>query len=412
MIYFQQKELEVCIVEREENKLFKFATKELSQDAFICWCINWFNYKESVKGNKDKEKLVKMSEEILNKILENTDINSSHIKEVKIIRQFENIDITLVITTKSSKQYIVIIEDKVGANLNEHQQQDLYVGKLTKALKDNKEKQDLLGVTEFNEKNIIPVFWKTSVWSEEKEELQKELTKNTKKEVVCINGNDTLEMLKDYIKCSEIVEDFYICLQDYLRINNQLQDDEYCVKKIVENGKIIEGTTFSKNYYVYNCFSKLIGKEYTGKSHPQTGGKVLDNLSKRILKENILNKSNSLERRNNKENVIAVDTIRFFKFGTSYKNRLSEDNKLWYEELEQKIVDKGEFYTNLRYIYLFARKLNVFRKEQYEFLGLYKLIDYDKKNKTRIWEKQELPHNTVPLNEDEIIKVIKSIENK
>ena len=399
-------------MEREENKLFKFATKELSQDAFICWCINWFNYKESVKGDKDKEKLVKMSEEILNKILENTDINSSHIKEVKIIRQFENIDITLVITTKSSKQYIVIIEDKVGANLNEHQQQDLYVGKLTKALKDNKEKQDLIGVTEFNEKNIIPVFWKTSVWNEEKEKLQKELTKNTKKEVICINGNDTLKMLKDYIKCSEIVEDFYICLQDYLRINNQLQDDEYCVKKIIENGKIIEGTTFSKNYYVYNCFSKLIGKEYTGKSHPQTGGKVLDNLSKRILKENILNKSNSLERRNNKENVVAVDTIRFFKFGTSYKNRLSEDNKKWYEELEQKIVDKGEFYTNLRYIYLFARKLNVFRKEQYEFLGLYKLIDYDKKNKTRIWEKQELPHNTVPLNEDEIIKVIKGIENK
>lgn len=399
-------------MEREENKLFKFATKELSQDAFICWCINWFNYKETIKGDKNKEQLVKMSEEILNKILENTDINSFHIKEVKIIRQFENIDITLVITTKSSKQYIVIIEDKVGANLNEHQQQDLYVGKLTKALKDNKEKQDLLGVTEFNEKNIIPVFWKTSVWNEEKEELKKKLTKNTKKEVVCINGNDTLEILKDYIKYSEIVEDFYICLQDYLRINNQLQDDEYCVKKIVENGKIIEGTTFSKNYYVYNCFSKLIGKEYTGKSHPQTGGKVLDNLSKRILKENILNKSNSLERRNNKENVVAVDTIRFFKFGTSYKNRLSEDNKKWYEELEQKIVDKGEFYTNLRYIYLFARKLNVFRKEQYEFLGLYKLIEYDKKNKTRIWAKQELHHNTVPLNEDEIIKVIKGIENK
>ena len=399
-------------MEREENKLFKFATKELSQDAFICWCINWFNYKESVKGNKDKEKLVKMSEEILNKILENTDINSSHIKEVKIIRQFENIDITLVITTKSSKQYIVIIEDKVGANLNEHQQQDLYVGKLTKALKDNKEKQDLIGVTEFNEKNIIPVFWKTSVWNEEKEKLQKELSKNIGKEVVCINGNDTLELLKDYIKSSEIVEDFYICLQDYLRINNQLLEDEYCVKKIVENEKIIEGTTFSKNYYVYNCFSKLIGKEYTGKSHPQTGGKVLDNLSKRILKENILNKSNSLERRNNKENVVAVDTIRFFKFGTSYKNRLSEDNKKWYEELEQKIVDKGEFYTNLRYIYLFARKLNVFRKEQYEFLGLYKLVEYDKKNKTRIWEKRELPNNTVPLNEDEIIKVIKGIENK
>ena len=94
------------------------------------------------------------------------------------------------------------------------------------------------------------------------------------------------------------------------------------MKKIIENGKIIEGTTFSKNYYVYNCFSKLIGKEYTGKSHPQTGGKVLDKLSRRILDEKVLNKSNKLERRNNKENVVAVDTIRFFNFGTSYKNRL------------------------------------------------------------------------------------------
>ena len=339
-------------MEREENKLFKFATKELSQDAFICWCINWFNYKETIKGDKNKEQLVKMSEEILNKILENTDINSFHIKEVKIIRQFENIDITLVVTTKSSKQYIVIIEDKVGANLSNHQRKDLYVSNLTKALKNNKERQELLGITEFNEKNIVPVFWKTRVWNEEKEELQKELSKNIGKEVVCINGNDTLELLKDYIKSSEIVEDFYICLQDYLRINNQLSEDEYCVKKIIENEKIIEGTTFSKNYYVYNCFSKLIGKEYTGKSHPQTGGKVLDKLSRRILDEKVLNKSNKLERRNNKENVVAVDTIRFFNFGTSYKNRLSEDGKKWYEELEQKIVDKGEFYTNLRYIYL------------------------------------------------------------
>ena len=399
-------------MEREENKLFKFATKELSQDAFICWCINWFNYKENVKGDKKKEQLVKMSEKILDKILENTDISSFHIKEVRIIRQFENIDITLVITTKSSKQYIVIIEDKVGANLSSKQKRDLYVSDLIKALENNEDKQELLGVTEFNEKNIIPVFWKTSVWNEEKEKLQKELTKNTKKEVICINGNDTLKMLKDYIKCSEIVEDFYICLQDYLRINNQLPDDEYCVNKIIENGKLIEGTTFSKNYYVYNCFSKLTGKEYNKKSHPQTGGIILDKLSKRIIKEKVLNDSNKLEKRNNNKNIVAVDTIRFFKFKTSYKNKLSEDNKKWYEQVEQKNVDRGEFYTNLRYIFLFARKLNVFRKEQYEFLGLYKLIRYDENSNTRLWKKQKLPNNTVFLNEDEIIKVIKSIENK
>ncbi|MCR4658546.1 MAG: hypothetical protein K5770_20295 [Lachnospiraceae bacterium] len=31
------------------NNIFNFATKELSQDAFICWCINWINFpKESL----------------------------------------------------------------------------------------------------------------------------------------------------------------------------------------------------------------------------------------------------------------------------------------------------------------------------------------------------------------------------
>ena len=399
-------------MEREANKLFKFATKELSQDAIICWCINWFNYKEKVKSDKKKEQLVKMSEKILDKILENTDINSFHIKEVRIIRQFENIDITLVITTKSSKQYIVIIEDKVGANLSSKQKRDLYVSDLIKALENNEDKQELLGITEFNKDNIVPVFWKTSVWNENKEELQKELSKYIGKKVICINGNDTLEILKEYIDYSEIIEDFYTCLQDYLRINNQLPDDEHCVNKIKENGKLIEGTTFSKNYYVYNCFSKLTGKEYNKKSHPQTGGIILDKLSKRIIKEKVLNNSNKLEKRNNNKNIVAVDTIRFFKFKTSYKNKLSEDNKKWYEQVEQKNVDRGEFYTNLRYIFLFARKLNVFRKEQYEFLGLYKLIRYDENSNTRLWEKQNLPNKTVFLNEDEIINVIRSIENK
>ncbi|MBR0491643.1 MAG: hypothetical protein IJJ82_06340 [Clostridia bacterium] len=397
-------------MEREENRLFKFATKELSQDAFISWCINWFNYKEDVKGNKNKEKLCKMSEEILNKILSSKKISVKDIGKVDIVRQFENIDILVVVTLKNLEQYLIIIEDKVSASLSNHQRKDLYVTKLINALENNKEKQYLLSLSNFNKDNIIPVFWKTSEWSEKKEDLKKELEKNIGKEVICINGNDTLEMLKEFTQCSDIVEDFYTCLQEYLRFNNQLPEDDYCVEKIIKNEKILEGTTFTKNYYAYNCFSNLIGKKYNGKSHPQTGGIVLNKLSKRILDEKILNNSNKLERRNNKENVIAVDTIRFFTFGTSYKNYLSVDNRIWIEEVEKKIVDKGEFYTNLRYIFLFARKLNPFRKEQYEFLGLYKLAKYDEKKNTRQWEKCELADNQIPLNEEGIIKVIKKLE--
>ena len=31
----------------EKNNIFNFATSELSQDAFICWCLNWLNYEDS-----------------------------------------------------------------------------------------------------------------------------------------------------------------------------------------------------------------------------------------------------------------------------------------------------------------------------------------------------------------------------
>ena len=94
---------------KEENKLFKFATKELSQDAFISWCINWFNFKDSVKGNKNKEKLTQLSENILEKILINTNVKVKDIKEVSIIRQYIGIDILLIITTKKLEEYFVII---------------------------------------------------------------------------------------------------------------------------------------------------------------------------------------------------------------------------------------------------------------------------------------------------------------
>ena len=91
-----------------------------------------------------------------------------------------------ITTNKSKEQYIVIIEDKVGAKLSNYQRKDLYVSKLTKALETKQEKQDLLFLKEFNKNNIIPVFWKTRVWNENKKELERELTNNIGKKVVCI----------------------------------------------------------------------------------------------------------------------------------------------------------------------------------------------------------------------------------
>ena len=69
------------------NNLFKFATKETSQDSFFSWVINWFNYKDKLEYNN-------FSKEFLLNILPNGLLNKiEDIDTIKIIRQFFDIDI-------------------------------------------------------------------------------------------------------------------------------------------------------------------------------------------------------------------------------------------------------------------------------------------------------------------------------
>ena len=82
-----------------KNNLFSFATSELSQDAFICWCLNWINY--------PNENLYPMAKDIFSNLLkEEKDLEN---EEIEIKRQVKKIDV-LVLLKKSKKAYI--IEDK------------------------------------------------------------------------------------------------------------------------------------------------------------------------------------------------------------------------------------------------------------------------------------------------------------
>lgn len=51
-----------------KNNLFSFATSELSQDAFICWCLNWINY--------PNENLYSMAKAIFSNLLEEENIRN------------------------------------------------------------------------------------------------------------------------------------------------------------------------------------------------------------------------------------------------------------------------------------------------------------------------------------------------
>lgn len=91
--------------------LFKFATSELSQDAFICWLLSWA--KEDYKTGDDKHKaLNKVATSVLALLFDKAGkILPTSIDTIVVQRQVSNIDILCVL----NDTYCVLIEDKVGS---------------------------------------------------------------------------------------------------------------------------------------------------------------------------------------------------------------------------------------------------------------------------------------------------------
>jgi len=86
-----------------KNNIFDYASKELSQDAFLCWCLNWNNYASPM------EPLYPMARELLERLL------GEQIREgqqVIIRQQLQNIDMLVVL---KGRNRVLLIEDKVYA---------------------------------------------------------------------------------------------------------------------------------------------------------------------------------------------------------------------------------------------------------------------------------------------------------
>lgn len=83
-----------------KNNLFKFATKELSQDAFICWLMN-FAHSDHLGENPI---LTECAKELLAKMLK----IQEPLVVTSIERQYKNIDVLIQVNNK----YNIIIEDK------------------------------------------------------------------------------------------------------------------------------------------------------------------------------------------------------------------------------------------------------------------------------------------------------------
>lgn len=122
-----------------QPNLFKFATSELSQDAFICWMLSWAKPEYKDVDNNLHQCGVKLIESFFAKHGKSL---SSPIDEIEVIKQDSYIDVLCII----NKKYVVLIEDKTGTKSHGSQ--------LKRYLAEIKNRS-------YEEDNILPIYFKT-----------------------------------------------------------------------------------------------------------------------------------------------------------------------------------------------------------------------------------------------------------
>ncbi len=100
------------------NNLFSYATKELSQDAFICWLCSY----SLENADKTDLELVECSNNLICAFLKKrlADLDNSKIRLLEIEKQKNNIDVLLTVEYLD-KKYKIIVEDKT--HTSEHDKQ-------------------------------------------------------------------------------------------------------------------------------------------------------------------------------------------------------------------------------------------------------------------------------------------------
>jgi len=93
--------------------LFKYATKELSQDAFLCWLLEWG---DAQYANSDPS-MHKAGVHLVNGILSKHDIPPVTTPRIEVIKQYKNIDILILLDDK----YAILIEDKTDTKEHDDQ---------------------------------------------------------------------------------------------------------------------------------------------------------------------------------------------------------------------------------------------------------------------------------------------------
>lgn len=405
-------------MKKNRNNLFKFATKETSQDSFFSWVINWFNYKDDLE-------YYNFSKEFLINILPNGLVSKiDDISNIKIIRQFFDIDILLVLNMKDGEQYFLIIENKTVSDLGDQQLKTIiYYTKLAYNLKYNKDKFSRFEIdTNIDnvESKIYLVLIKTGIkyldnyddennikntlinlnndsdeylyYKECKNYIENSKSNFWNNHIKFINTANKLEVLvkvfDKYKYIDTLIEDYYSSLIFNLENDSILSSKENSVQFITKNGILEEDKThFRTAYLCLKCFNPLRKEELKGST--QTYNINLDNIDITFDKES-------------NRNLIKALTLDFNN-DNEFKNTFISDN-IWREQQENENTD------NIRYVYLFTKENDYFDNTYYTFRGLFKFLK--RVNDIKYWKKCRVSENgKISIKKEDIEKYIKIEED-
>ena len=230
----------------EKNNLFSFATSELSQDAFICWCLNWINY--------PNEELYPMAKDIFSELLKEENLEN---EKVEILRQYKKIDV-LVILKKSKKAYI--IEDKTYTS--EHSEQ---IKRYKETIK-NDFKEEI--------NDVKTVYFKTGFWFSDDDLVSAHIKIDRKNFLDILNKyrgknpilDDYCEYFEEVTKQEEKEKNYFISEEElsqkkYWELNiawSAISQYEF-MRKIFPNGYIRSGRSIGGGVYTqYDILEKKI----------------------------------------------------------------------------------------------------------------------------------------------------------
>lgn len=258
------------------NNIFSFATGELSQDAFICWCLNWINEPDTVTTHRYRQLGLDLLAKLIDKPsncdkLLRVDIKS--IDKVILVQQVLNIDVLAIIP---QYKLAIIIEDKTSTS--EHGNQISFYtyslksvfnskkpwnaySKLEKAFKSAELNIECANLSDYH---IHTVYFKTGYYFDyDWQVAHSESVHNY------LTGPMFLDILKNYNDCeSDILKNYCEHLKQQLnwcqsvsKIHGRYDDGEQYIKweritqhgllQIVFDNENIDGSWLWKDMSVY-----------------------------------------------------------------------------------------------------------------------------------------------------------------